>query len=63
MASKVLHLFLVPSAQRAVVLGAETVELVVMVVLVVALQMALLEAQEHLARVTLVALAQAQEAV
>ena len=44
-------------------MGAVTAALVVMVVLVAVLQMALLEAREHLGKVMLAALAQVQEAV
>ena len=63
MVSKAQHLHLVLSLQSAAVLDAETMELVVMVVLAAALQMALLEEQQYLERVMLVALAQAQEMV
>jgi hypothetical protein len=63
MAFKDLRLFLVLSAQLAVVLGAVTTALAVMVVLVVALQMALLEERQHLGKVIMAALAHQQEAV
>jgi hypothetical protein len=63
MAFKVLRLFLALSAQSAAVSDAETMELVAMVVLVAVLQMALLEARQHLGRVMLAALAQVQAAV
>lgn len=63
MVCKVLHLFLVLSAQLAVVLGVATAELAVMVVLVAVPQMALLEEQQYLERVMLVVLAQVQEVV
>jgi hypothetical protein len=63
MAFKALLLFLVLSAQLAVVLGVATAELAAMVVPVVALQMALLEERQYLEKAMPVALAQAQEMV
>ena len=63
MVCKVLHLFLVLSAQRAVVLGEEIAALAVLVALVVVLQMVAREARQHLGKVMLAALAQALEMV
>jgi hypothetical protein len=63
MVCKVLHLFLVLLAQRAVVLVAAITALVVLAGLVVVLRMALLEARQHLGKVMLVVLAQVQAAV
>jgi hypothetical protein len=57
MVFKVLHLFLVLSAQRVVVLDAETVALAVLVVLVVVLQTGALAVRLHLVKVILVVLA------